>query len=1738
LAININEFLKKVFKGRSVMEMSHSLVMPGMQKEQYDKFFQFDNFMQPEALTLVPAGLHKILSEIFPINLNYGKVQIVYEGYEIGGIEKDVSACMKQHHGYGRRAYLRLKLEGQIDIRLSRVFDNTKYFIEWFDKQRGRRFEIIPALTEAETFLIWSGNRRNPPVERCPVFNIGIKDGKGSDIYNMNNLRVYFLSDYLGREIRKRLNYLKFRYAYADVSKGINPMHVARDAARIISKCIYQCLTDAHACPPVTDTNVLSKFSQQREVNHSGPFGLKGKRADPNRRHIHHTHYGRLCPLETPESESIGLKLHLSKGVLLNSDGTLISRYNEWDSMSAENERRKYFGSYFDKAKDGEVLARTDDIIWNKRTEEISYWDRIPGQFMGHGASVIPFIQHDDPVRATMGAKNIKQALELCEPDEPLIKTGIEKELSHELNIGKNLLVAYMPWYGYNYEDGIVVSRKIVNALSARKEFKQIVIPVKGNERPYCSLDKIKGHCSLTEDGLVTQGVKVVAGDIVARIHETMEFFSEVTVKSKFREEMVPPYVEGVVTEAVYESELDDESRVSPKNLRGIIKIKITGDRELKVGDKLMGRHGNKGVVSKILPERNMPYFPDLNGKKDSKGSAEYHGEDGKHTHVEIILNPHGVVSRMNLGQLMETHMGLVILRAKKETRKFFDKEWLPFEKVDMERLKEGLKETGIVSEKGKVRLKYFKDRKLTETQNEVVVGYQYIMKLDHMIEDKYHARNIGSNATITGQALKGRGKGGGMRLGEMEIWALQAYGALHCMNELIVEKADDPVKTGYARSVQALVMYLRGIGVALEFLDNKGKDLQSPKEATKSKIFFVDDAQISGWSRGKIKNRNLPRIRTEKTTKGEKIEAVFKSEGLYSPDIFGRDEVLRFFERIDNKKDNLSMGHITLEYPVLNPIFAINRDKNAFGELCYQIMQPVHWGIKKWNKRKGAYETTNLVKKQVLVTGSRNKMFEKGSLISIDKYKNHEKEIQAVDLWELCDSEDLAESFDQAQSIDKIKRYFIKNIPVVPITMRPYLFDKGNFIIGDLNSLYADIITANKRLRSAVESGESHAKIMVFKEKLELTVNNLFLHGKVDDVNGRVVKSISDLLKGKKGLLRQSILGKRCNYSGRSVIVPDPYISMDEIVIPWEIAKILYPEDKEISSMEFGTTMLLEDKYVLLTRAPSLHKYSVQAFRPVIENGTKAFKINPSICQGFNADFDGDQMSIFTLQNGESIKEAKERLVPQKNLISIANGGILPSMSLDIRLGIYLMFKDKSGCGFIKKILGNDVTLSSFEEKAKAMIMSVNSEKAKENIEVLLRKAFEYATESGISFGMFDLQELDIDQDIIKKCMKDYWDRYGYENIKMSSMGETEIKKYKQIVEDAENGIKRHLGIDNESKEGKLREYKDNPVSVIYYSGAKKDDRQIMQLIGAKGILEYPLAKKTLAPIIINYFKGLHPFEYFISTYQARNSVMDKKLKTAPCGYLTRKLVSATYDITISHKRACNSKEGLTVTLSKDNKDKNRWIIGRCLAEGIRKQKISIRKNRVIDKAMFEKIANSGLTIKIRSPIYCATKGGGICAPCYGWDLSKKKMPETGLAIGIIAGQSVGERLTQLAMRSYHTGSTEGAVKDFSYIENGFDGKYYSKKGIRTLFKDEDLPELLEIYKYKVDSKHFEVIMRCMENGKKGISDVALGQESFLSAASFSRLTEVISKAAYNEKMISINGLKDRLILGRLIHG
>lgn len=1728
------EFLRKVFKARKLS--SAALSLPNsmdLQIKHYDDFFQFSKFGVKQKGKLSSVGLHEILEDLFPISIS-ASARIEYHGYEVEDPGRDFSQCLSLHLTYGKQFLLKLTLEGQVDIDLKNKFDNQRFLIEY----RSKGLDVVPVLTDEGNFLVSSGKSGNPPIIRMPILNAGLintDDAENQDTYFLDNIRIYFLSDYLTREINKELRIVKREINWRiEKNNYVRPLDVANKICSKLSLCIYKCMMDSHVCPPVIDLNPIAKVSQQTEVSHIGPFGVKGKRANIKRRHIHYSHYSRLCPLETPESESIGLKLHIARGAILTYDGDLYARYGQPGGLPIRDEIGKKIGSYQDINSQDNILAKKDNAIETVKPKEIDLWERLPGQFLGQAASLIPFIQHNDPTRATMGAKNMKQAVMLKKAEEPFVKTGFESAISQNLSLGRNLLVAYMPWYGYNYEDGIVVSEKTANDMSSEKKFKTISIPVWGNEKPYCNLERIKGYSGLTEEGIVSPGIEVGTGDLLARIHETMQFMNDVVIISRFREEKVTRYVKGKVKEAVYETYHDEKLMLSPKTLRGMIKIVIAEDRPLSVGDKLMGRHGNKGVVSKILPEKEMPYFLDSNGIKDTAGSPAYHGEVNAHTHIEIILNPFGVISRMNLGQLMETHIGMVTQKSSNEYKNLFLKDWKPFEQVNIEELSEGLKATGLVNDRGSVKLKYYHNGQLVETKKEVVIGYQYILKLDHMAEDKYHGRNTGSKATITGQALKGRGKGGGMRLGEMEVWSLQAHSAVNTMTELLGQKADDPYCTGFSRSLQAFVMYLRGLGLSLEFKNEKGKSVTSPKIASRAKISFATDDVVMKWSNGEVRNRKFPKVKIRQKNGVKKTDIEFNHESLFSRTIFGIDEVDRFWKRSKIDKDDLLMGHIELSVPVLHPLLYMTGEKELFGQEIDKLMHLARPFCKRWSSKRKKYYDNRSDLKKLLVTSSTNSQIKEGDLITVWEYIKNEKTVNVVELAEIVNDNKLIKKYN-VKNATKFRKYFLKKIPVVPITLRPYLYDHktGGIIRGDINNLYSDVILANEQMKTAIQRSLSSAYIHLFKEKLEIAVNRLFLLGKKE--NGKLMKSISHLLKGKEGLLRQSILGKRCNYSGRAVIVPDPYIEMDEVVIPWEIGRLLYPDDKIDFKIEDQNRRALPDRYLVITRAPSLHKYSVQAFKPVIEGGHKAIKINPAICQPFNADFDGDQMSIFVVNDKRSITEVKDKLLPQRNLVSVAGGQFMPSLSLDIRLGIYLMLNCDEGKKFLVNMLGNDVNDNNYQKKLKLLNVSLKSDAAGKDIALLLRKAFEYATEYGISFGLFDLLELDVDRIEMKNIFKAYFKEYGYRGFNIADMDENEKDKYKQCADNIMTNIKEELGIGGKNK-GKIQQYSNNPVSVIYTSGAKKDDRQIMQLVGAKGFLQYPLSGESLAPVVNNYCKGLHPFEYFVSTYQSRSNVMDKKLKTAPCGYLTRRLVSATYEIVISSKSPCTSKDGLPVLFSNyGSRDKLRWLIGRYLAEEINTKKAEYKRNVCIDEEILSDILEGKPSIKIRSPLTCRSRDG-VCGYCYGIDLSTGSLPASGSSVGIIAGQSVGERLTQLAMRSYHSGTAEGVVNAFDRIQDGFDGtpKKLSEKGTR-LFNGRDLPMLLNLYDYKVDSKHFEIILKCMENGKRRISDVALEQESFLSAASFASLVEVLSKAAFDEKEIPLDGLKDRLFTGRL---
>jgi len=637
--------------------------------------------------------------------------------------------------------------------------------------------------------------------------------------------------------------------------------------------------------------NPLSELTHKRRLNALGPGGLSRERAGFEVRDVHYSHYGRMCPIETPEGPNIGLIVSLALYARVNRYGFLETPYrkvvdgkvtNQVVFLTAMDEEKYKIAQANAKIdKDGRfidsyVAARYRGEFLQVTPEEIHYIDVAPSQIISVSTSLIPFLEHDDANRALMGSNMQRQAVPLLKPEAPRIGTGIERKaaldsgvvvrarrsgkvvyvdstrieiqsdggevdiyrlikytrtnqdtcfnqkpiVKHgdkikaggviadgpatdqgELALGKNVLVAYMPWMGYNYEDAILISEKVVkDDLFTSIHIEEFDVEVRETKLGMESITRDIPNVSeeafkdLDEEGIVRIGAIVKPGsilvgkvtpkgetDITPEYKLLNSIFGEKAKNVKDTSLRVPHGTEGTVID-VKRLRREDGDELAP-GVEEVVKVFIATKRKLQEGDKLAGRHGNKGVISRVLPEEDMPFL-----------------EDG--TPVDIVLNPLGVPSRMNLGQILEANLGWIA-----------DKLNLyistpVFESVSHEEISEALKKNGL-PENGKVTL--YDGRTGEPFKNDVTVGVIYILKLAHLVDDKIHARSTGPYSLVTQQPLGGKAQFGGQRLGEMEVWALEAYGAANNLQELLTVKSDD--MTGRAKIYEAIV---KGENVAI----------------------------------------------------------------------------------------------------------------------------------------------------------------------------------------------------------------------------------------------------------------------------------------------------------------------------------------------------------------------------------------------------------------------------------------------------------------------------------------------------------------------------------------------------------------------------------------------------------------------------------------------------------------------------------------------------------------------------------------------------------------------------------------------------------------------------------------------------------------------------------------------------------------------------------------------------------
>ena len=719
-------------------------------------------------------------------------------------------------------------------------------------------------------------------------FNLFYEIGNIDDIDHLGNRRIRSVGELLQNQVRIGLSrmerVIKERMTVQDM-ESITPQALVN--IRPVSAAIKEFFGSSQLSQFMDQTNPLSELTHKRRLSALGPGGLSRERAGFEVRDVHHSHYGRMCPIETPEGPNIGLINSLGTYAKINEYGFIESPYRKYDKEAGRITNEIHYltadeEDLFVRAQASEPLTENGEFINNRvvcRTvngavelvpaSRVDYMDISPKQVVSIATAMIPFLENDDANRALMGSNMQRQAVPLVRREAPIIGTGVEYRAAKdsgavvvaknsgiaervtadeiiirkedgskdrykllkfkrsnsgtcinqtpiiskndeiqagdviadgpatdlgEVALGRNCFIAFMTWEGYNYEDAILINERLVkeDRLSTIhiEEYECEARDTKlGPEEitrdiPNVSESAIK---NLDDRGIIRIGAEVDSGDIlvgkVTPKGETELTAEERLLRAIFGEKArevrdtslkVPHGESGIIVDVkVFTRENGDD--LSP-GVNELVRCYIAKKRKIKVGDKMAGRHGNKGVISRVLPEEDMPFMADG-------------------TPLDIVLNPQGVPSRMNIGQVLEVHLGLAAKALGWHVATSV------FDGAKEGDIRNALREAGY-PEDGKLTLY---DGRTGETfDNRITVGYMYMLKLHHLVDDKLHARSTGPYSLVTQQPLGGKAQFGGQRFGEMEVWALEAYGAAHILQEILTVKSDDVV--GRVRTYEAIV--------------------------------------------------------------------------------------------------------------------------------------------------------------------------------------------------------------------------------------------------------------------------------------------------------------------------------------------------------------------------------------------------------------------------------------------------------------------------------------------------------------------------------------------------------------------------------------------------------------------------------------------------------------------------------------------------------------------------------------------------------------------------------------------------------------------------------------------------------------------------------------------------------------------------------------------------------------------
>ncbi len=784
---------------------------------------------------------------------------------------------------------------------------------------------------------------------------------------------------------------------------------------------------------------------------------------------------------------------------------------------------------------------------------------------------------------------------------------------------------------------------------------------------------------------------------------------------------------------------------------------------------------------------------------------------------------------------------------------------------------------------------------------------------------------------------------------------------------------------------------------------------------------------------------------------------------------------------------------------------------------------------------------------------------------------------LEEIDLNEL--KKETEKKLAKAKGIEKLKlalklkfiKAFIKHncrpewmiltiLPVIPPDLRPIVtVEGGKHISSDLNELYRRVINRNNRLKKLIEMNAPEIILRNEKRMLQDAVDALLDNSMKKEAATRgarkLLKSLADSLRGKEGRFRQNLLGKRVDYSGRAVIVVGPELRINECGLPKRMALELFKpfvihellKDEIANNIKKANHLIemmapealaalervMANRYVLLNRAPTLHRLGIQAFKPILVEGN-SIRIPPLVCTGYNADFDGDQMACYLPISESAQEEARELMNAVKNILKPGTGESIANPNKDMVLGIYYLtiIKEKSDKNYkrvsdaneakrlwqlgyidlqeailvkklknvkdvvtsVGRILFNEILPEDFpfvnevieKKKLSSLIEDLYSRYPLERISDILDSmkmlGFNFATLSGISLGYLDIEPPIEKEEIIseslqleEKILRAYEEGLLSDDEKKQKITEIWFKAFDNLKDILQKKLA-----------------SENPAKIMLESGARGSWENIAQIMGMKGLVKDPRGEIIDLPIIESYQEGFSILSYFISTHAARKGTADTALKTSHAGYLTRRMAIVAHDV-IVREVDCGTDEGITITRKEAEETLDKFwkkIYGRILLEKVKDKdgNIIANKGEIITKSLAKLIDTSGVEqVKVRSPFTCKTLYG-VCVKCYGLNLADDQLVKLGEAVGIIAAQSIGEPGTQLTMRTFHTGGiaatldiTEGVPRANELLEARTPSYVALQSPVDGLVENiEPTPKFYKIIiKYKKQRKIHRIVLR-----------------------------------------------------------